>query len=418
MSYNLDYVFPKKAEEIKKASKEFFMKDSKIAETYKNATILPVVKYNDYDVMHGRGGVIDESGYYINLSKTKVRVVGSYDINKEECQHIDKKVVYCGYFYRCWGHFVTEVVSRLWYSLENDKTVDYYVFTDKMDGNNTFVGNYLKFLEFLGISDKVILINKPTSFSEVIIPEDGFVYDEYYTKAFVDMYKYINKVGLSKYNGPKYEKVYFSKNKIVSSIESNLNSKFVDKYLEKNGFKIFYPETLSLEETIGIMQNCKYFCALSSSLAHNQLFGHSNQTMISIEKQAFYNPYQIFVANITQCEVVFVDACRHIFPVCSAGPFIYDYTEYFDKFAKDFGLSKGKPMSNFKYKRIFKKYMVFYFDLNNTLPPDWMYRQNVVDMSREMYNDTIAMGKIFHMSFYNRVIMKLRKMLFKWLGPY
>ncbi len=418
MAYNLNYVFPKKREAIEKFADKFVLKESKYVEVYDNATILPVVKYDDYDVMHGRGGVVNEEGDYVDLSKTKARVIGKYDFESEQCDFIDKKVVYCGFLYKVWGHFITEVVSRLWYALENDDTIDAYVFVDKLDGNNKFTGNYLNFLKLLGIEDKVIMISKPTRFTQVVVPEDGFVYGEHYTQAFIDMYKYINKVGLSQYNGPKYEKVYFSKNKIISSLESNLNSKFLDKYFKNNGFKIFYPEKLSLVDTIGIIQNCDYFCGISSSLAHNQLFGHSKQTMISIEKQAFYNPYQIFVGKITGCNMVFIDAFRHIFPVCSGGPFLYDYTEYFDKFAKDFGLKSGKPMSNFKYKRMFKKYMVFYFDLNYTLPPDWMYRQSVIDMSREMYNDTIAKGKPFHMSFYNRVIMKLRKILFNWLGPY
>ena len=75
-------------------------------------------------------------------------------------------------------------------------------------------------------------------------------------------------------------------------------------------------------------------------------------------------------------------------------------------------------MSDFKYRRMFRKYMIYYFDLNNVLPPDWMFAQSIIDMSREMYNDTIAKGKIFHMSIYNRIIVKLRKMFFKWLGPY
>lgn len=62
--------------------------------------------------------------------------------------------------------------------------------------------------------------------------------------------------------------------------------------------------------------------------------------------------------------------------------------------------------------------MIFYFDLNNVLPPDWMYRQYIIDMSRDAYNDTIRNGKIFHMSLYNRVKMKLRKIFFNLFGTY
>ena len=273
---------------------------------------------------------------------------------------------------------------------------------------------YLEFLKLLGIADKVKIINKPIRYSVVVVPEEGMIYDEYYTDEFVKMYEYINKKGLAQYSGPAYEKVFFSKRKCAISIESNLNEKFVDKFFEKNGYKIFYPERLSLVDTIGIMQNAKFFCALSSSLAHNQLFGHSNQTMISVEKQAFYNPYQIFVANITGCESVFIDACRSVFAVCAGGPFIFDYTDFLDKYVKDNNLIPGKPMSEWKFKRIFKRYLAYYFDFNNQLPPDYMYHQYIVDMTREAYNDTVKSKKVFRLSFYNRVIIKLKKLKLKY----
>lgn len=414
MYYNFDYVFPKKAETLKAAARQFVKKNSSEVLLFKNATILPVKNFGDIDVSHGRGGVIDSQGRYIEQSKTKARVGGAYEVN--ECEFVDKKVVYCGFFNKAWGHFLTEVVSRLWYALKNDVSIDSYVFIEEENANKSFHGNYIEFLKLLGIDNKVEIINRPTKYAEVVIPEEGLVYNEYYTEEFKKMYEYINQKALSQYNGPKYDKVFFSKRKCEISIISNLNEKFVDKFFEKNGYKIFYPERLTLIETIGIMQNAKYFCALSSSLAHNQLFGHENQTMISIEKQAFYNPYQIFVANITGCECVFIDACRSVFTVGAAGPFIFDYTDYLDKYVKDNNMIPGKPMSEFKFKRIFKKYLAYYFNFNIELPPDYMYQKHILDLQREAYNHTVQSKKLFQLSFYNRVMIKLKKLKLKYLG--
>lgn len=409
MGYVLDYVYPSKAKAIAEARDKFRKVDSAIVETYDNATILPAVNFDDYDVSHGRGGVIDENGNYVELSKQKARVQGYYDPSEYGIVESNETVVYCGFFNKAWGHFLTEVVSRLWYALKNDESVDAYVFIDSLDGNKKFSGNYLEFLKLLGIADKVRIINKPTQFKKVIIPEEGLVYNDHYTQEFINLYQFINKKGLELYSGEKYEKVFFSKRRCTISVESNLNEKFIDKYFEKNGYKVFYPENLSLINTIGIMQNAKYFCALSSSLAHNQLFGHASQTMISIEKQAFYNPYQIFVANITDCKCVFIDACRSVFTVGSAGPFIFDYTRFLDQYAKDNGMILSKSMSERKFKRLFKRYLAYYFDFNVELPPDWMYQQYVVDMTREAYNDTVKSKKVFRMSLYNRIVLKIKK---------
>jgi len=409
MGYVLDYVYPSKAKAIAEARDKFRKVDSAIVETYDNATILPAVKFDDYDVSHGRGGVIDENGNYVELSKQKARVQGYYNPSEYGIVESNETVVYCGFFNKAWGHFLTEVVSRLWYSLRNDKSVDAYVFFDVLDGNIQFSGNYFEFLKLLGISDKVKIINKPTRYKKVIIPEEGLVYNDHYTQEFINLYQFINKRGLELYSGKKYEKVFFSKRRCTISVESNLNEQFIDKYFEKNGYHIFYPEKLSLIDTIGIMQNARFFCGLSSSLAHNQLFGHANQTMISIEKQAFYNPYQVFVANITGCECVFIDACRSVFTVCSAGPFIFDYTRFLDQYAKDNGMLLDKPMSELKFRRIFKRYLAYYFDFNVELPPDYMYRKYIIDMTREAYNDTVKSKKVFRMSLYNRIILKVKK---------
>ena len=48
-------------------------------------------------------------------------------------------------------------------------------------------------------------------------------------------------------------------------------------------------------------------------------------------------------------------------------------------------------------------------DLNNELPPDYMYQKYIVDMTREAYNDTVKLKKVFKMSLYNRIIIKLKK---------
>lgn len=409
MGYVLDYVYPSKAKAIAEARDKFRIVDSAIVETYENATILPAVKFDDYDVSHGRGGVIDENGNYVELSKQKARVQGYYDPSEYGIEESNETVVYCGFFNKVWGHFITEAVSRLWYSLRNDESVDAYVFFDVLDGNKRFSGNYFEFLKLLGIADKVKIINKPTRYKKVIIPEEGLVYNDHYTQEFINLYQFINKKGLELYTGSKYEKVYFSKRKLQISAESNLNEKFLDDYFRKNGYCIFYPEQLSLIDTIGILQNAKYFAGIASSLLHNQLFGTQNQTTICIEKQAFYNPYQVMIAKITDCKTVFIDACRSIFTVGSAGPFIFDYTNFLDQYARDNGMKLGKPLSEWKFKRIFKRYLAYYFDFNVELPPDWMYRQYIIDMTREAYNDTVKSKKVFRMSLYNRIILKVKK---------
>ena len=293
-----DYVYPSKSKSIIETWDKLECRKTTVVEEYHNAFVLPAIKFEDNHTACARGGVVDGDGNYVEKSKTKGRAVGKYDIIEYET--INEKVVYCGFFYKSWGHYITEGVSRLWYALKNDESIDAYVFIGEKDEIKSFSGNYLEYLNLLGIADKARIITKVTKFKTIVVPEEGFALNNYYTESFAKMYEYINDKGLSLYSGLKYDKVFFSKRKCEISIMAHLNEKFVDVFFAKNGYKVFYPERLTLIETIGIIQNARYLGGISSSLIHNQLFGHANQTTICIEKEALYNPYQIIIAKITQ----------------------------------------------------------------------------------------------------------------------
>lgn len=414
MSLNLKYVYPPKAEEIQRLYNSFELRKSSVVTIYKNATIFPIVNYNDYDVSCGRGGVLDSNENYIEESKTKARIEGKYSIDKNKCEFIDKKVVFCGHFRKQWGHYITECISRLWYVLENDTSIDKYVFIVEDGSDVEFSGNYLTFLELLGIDKKIQIINKPTVFKEVVIPEEGFVYGEYYTNKYVEMYDCICQKALLLYKGPRYDRIFFSKSLLPYNSRDNLNFKLVDKYFEKNGFKTLYPEKMTLIDTIGAIQNAKMFATVTSSPAHNAVFSPKNQIMISIEKQAFLNPYQIFVTKISSCNTIFVDAYRFIFPIETSGPFIFDYTDFWIKYSNDNGMNHCKTMNSHQFKRIYKRYMRFYFSSNYNMPPDYLYKKYNLDTMRLAYNDTIKYYyKVLKPCIHQRLSVKVKNFLLK-----
>ena len=89
----------------------------------KNATILPLWEFpEDKDLLFGRGGVVDETGEYVHLSGIETRIMNRYPF--ENPVYRDEKVVYFVYLVNHWGHFLVEAVTRLWYALEQDPTVD------------------------------------------------------------------------------------------------------------------------------------------------------------------------------------------------------------------------------------------------------------------------------------------------------
>ena len=117
----------------------------------KNATILPVKK--EGQALFGKGGVVDEDGKYIEISAQKAdkmmdRVNGKYECTQVET--IKETVIYMNYFHKHWGHFLIDVVPRMWYLIENNNFP--IVFTVNINSEkNNITGNYLEFLKLFGI---------------------------------------------------------------------------------------------------------------------------------------------------------------------------------------------------------------------------------------------------------------------------
>ena len=67
--------------------------------------------------------------------------------------------MYCGYLVPQWGHFLVEAVTRLWFFLKNDLSIDNYVFFIEENSDRSVSGNYREFLELLGVWNKIEVKN-------------------------------------------------------------------------------------------------------------------------------------------------------------------------------------------------------------------------------------------------------------------
>ena len=141
---NYTYLREKKADVLKEWEKNGVRKNHSLEfSIHDNATILPLQKFENDNLLFGRGGVVDKNGAYIDKSGIQQRIFNSYDFKNSF--FVNQKVVYCGYFVHHWGHFLVEGVSRLWYFLKNDSTVDKYIFFDDSGRNSNITGNYKEF---------------------------------------------------------------------------------------------------------------------------------------------------------------------------------------------------------------------------------------------------------------------------------
>lgn len=319
-----------------------------------DATVLPLRKDADTVPQFGIGGVICD-GKYIPESGIEGRVGGCYKYSDEA--YCDQKVVYCGALIRQWGHFLVESVSRLWYFLRNDPTVERYVFISNhshFSSKEEITGNYRAFFELLGVWDKVEVITVPTRFRVVLIPELGYSRKYYYSNEYKALFETVAENAVKQCRDlHKEEKVFLSRSHFPKASSNEFGLDMLDNYFEKNGFKLLYPEGLPLHEMIWYLRHAHVCAAESGTVPHNFLFCQDQKDCIIIERQATINEIQTNVDIVKNLKVSYVDGFFMVYPTLAGfGPYLLAYNELFSAFSESRGyLAPDKQFLSEEYLR-------------------------------------------------------------------
>lgn len=385
----IDYSFlrSQKANALKKFYNNHFGTKGKLtAETFPDATILPLQRFENDSLLFGRGGVLNNQGAYIDSSSIPNRVQGAYNYSYYE--RIDEKVVYCGFFVNQWGHFLIESVSRLWYFLENDTTIDHYVFFVKSGEKINISGNYREFLQLLGIWDKLVFINKPTQYREVVIPELSYSRMNYYSEQYKVLFKTVSLAAQKKYE-ESTSKIYLSRSKIKNIEKKEFGLRIIDSFFQNNGYTILHPEQLTLTELIAYINSADEIATLSGSIHHNLLFAQDHKRIVIIERSPLNNEIQVDINKMKFFDTTYVDANIPIYPVSvGVGPFIMAYNNYMKDFSqrRNYIPIDKRAQSEKTLKKFFKQYMICYHNTYGfeLYMEDWMVKY--YDLLNEGYN--------------------------------
>ena len=373
---NIDYTYlrPKKAEALKKwYDAPVEIRQEPAIWQGEQATILPLRRDPSFGLLFGKGGVVDCQGQYVDLSAIPGRVQDAYPFQAPDCR--EETVVYCGYMVNHWGHFLIEGVTRLWYFLEQDASVDKYVFFLDEGEQRQIQGNYREFFQLLGIWDKLEFINRPTTFRRVIVPELGIHMRQGYTPKLLGVFDRIAENVRPQPDWETPEKIYFSRSQFQKGQPFEFGFDALDNFFAKNGYTILYPEKVPLSRMIHYIRSCQVVATLSGSLPHNMLFGRSGQKVEIIERLVISDDNQTDVNRMRDLDVVYVDANIPVYTIDFVGPFIMGYTPELQRFAQDRGYQPPDDhyLTKKHYKSCFVRYIKSYQDLYryNWFQDDW-----------------------------------------------
>ena len=196
----------------------------------------------------GLGGVCDAENQFVELSYYDggwATHGGFYDWEEEESADCD--AVYFGLYFAHWGHFLVDLMGRLWYyakGLAEGKQLKLaYI------GEEEPKGNFLEIFQLLNIApEDLIHVTKPTRFRNVIVPEFSCKSCEWYSPEYRDIFD--TMIANAQPQAIPAKKIYFSRLDFGRGKE--VGERQIAAWAICNGFTAVAPEKLTVAQQIAI----------------------------------------------------------------------------------------------------------------------------------------------------------------------
>ncbi len=366
-----------------------FKKDMLKVEIIEKGFIYPCEPVNN-ELVRTYGGVFDADYNPVELSYTK-----HCDFNRisivngeapppipETIDFIDEEVVWLGFAWDFYGHFLSDSLGRLWYLLKNKNLKVCYISRSE----NTF----LDFYRLFGLKDEqIIRVTKLTKFRRIIVPEPAFRYHDYYHDSFKDIINEITK----DIEPAKYKKIYLSRSQYNKEVPT-LGEKVIQDTFTKKGFKIIYPETLSLKSKIAIMKGAEIIAGTTGTNMHNILFAGDGIKSVCLNRSADILYMQLLIDEMKNIDAVYVDVYQNPLPITyHSQPYLLGITEELLKFFNDYNFNFKYKIKNDKYKFSPEIYEDFTKDIIQ-----WLYAWTKNNLNRaDLLPETLKTSDILNM---------------------
>ncbi|TDR93295.1 glycosyltransferase family 61 protein [Enterovirga rhinocerotis] len=213
-----------------------------------------------------RGGLLHEDGSVIAEASGRR---WPKPMQVKPAQVLAQDVIYGGWIFGQYGHFILETPCRLWAIAQFDPSLP-IVFNGR---GTTAVQR--KVLSAFGIDpERLLFPTEATLLRRVHVPEAISELAHWAHDRTGELYRDAARRVLGEH-GPDQvsdQPLYISRNKLSSSYRQTIGEAALEKILSDNGFAIAHPETMSFEEQIKVFNSHRHIFGCSGTAMHNILF--------------------------------------------------------------------------------------------------------------------------------------------------
>ncbi|MDJ0742595.1 MAG: glycosyltransferase family 61 protein [Xenococcaceae cyanobacterium MO_167.B27] len=236
-----------------------------------------VIYFPQYHCLYtSEGKRIPESCTYRGFQARKLQTNAPEKIDcPKQLEKIAQTFIYGGYIkINHYGIFLTESISRLWYVIkEQQHPIICYGLDKRSSVKTKFVDVFFEAIKL--DKNRFIFFKQPVILEKVIVPNpsfsqrnEGFEVHKILTQ---NIAKQVLSTKLTQ-NKKTSQPLYFSRTKISGKKRLIIGEDKLEKAFIRNGFAICYPETLSVDEQIYLINKHEVIIGTMGSALHNILF--------------------------------------------------------------------------------------------------------------------------------------------------
>ena len=323
-------------------TKKYFSERPLEVKTVEGGIILPARPIDEKDGYHCRGGVCDRDlnfvAGYNNLpppGKNGTYCIDeAYPIDRAELVHSDDEVIFSGILVCHFGHFLTDCLSRMWYIVQNLDDTRKVIFLMLKTSRLQELKNWVyQMLDLMGLSeDRVVILDKPTQFKSVTVPDQAARIKFDYTKEFLAPFEHVR----SRVRPSNIKKVFLTRSANVVSLMHLCNQNYFEEFFRRRGFTVIAPETLSLTDQIALITGADEVVTFLGTLAHWSLFSHKGARWTFINRVDGIASRQCLINEAVGLDWCFVSAAMSfLYAEQGGGTCLLGPTEYWQQYIID-----------------------------------------------------------------------------------
>ena len=262
-------------------SKKYFSDRRLAVETIENGIILPARLIDPKDVYHCRGGVCDSDlnfvAGYNNMAPGQKNgaycIDEAYELDRAELATSTETVIFGGILVCHFGHFLTDCLARMWYAVAHPelehKVVFIMVKTSKLQELKHWV---YQMFDLMGLpAERLVILERPTQFQSVIVPEQSVRIKYDFTKEFLLPFEHIKK----RVRPSNVKKLFLTRSRDLRSAIRLCNQQYFEAFYRARGYTVISPEKLSVTEQVSLISGADEVATFLGTLAHWSLLSHA-----------------------------------------------------------------------------------------------------------------------------------------------